>query len=380
MRIRKKVKMTALFNKILEFIRRIFFRDYYKKTPRKKRKPVEAVVSLKFAKYTNNPVISPNEENHWEAWQTFNPGVVQLDDDRIHFVYRAIGRDGLSRLGYANSSDGYEIQERHPEPIFSHNTIVSKYTVFSMESGGSWGGCEDPRLVRVEGEDVIYMTYTACDAGLRMALTSIKVQDFLDKVWNWTPPKLVSPPGEVHKNWVIFPEKINGKYAVLHSINPEISIEYLDNLEFKDSKYIISLYGGAKAPKDRWDNWIRGAGPPPIKTKEGWLLFYHAMDMRDPGRYKVGALLLDLKDPTKVLHRAKSPVLEPDQCYENSGFKPGVVYAVGSAVVGGTLFLYYGASDSYICVAHTNLNEFLKELLKDKGKKLTLEPVEKDVV
>jgi len=105
-----------------------------------------------------------------------------------------------------------------------------------------------------------------------MALTSISVDDFLNKRWKWTKSVLISPPGEIHKNWVIFPEKIRGKYAVLHSMSPEILIDYFDDLdELGDEAYIKSCRQ-MEERKGAWDTWVRGAGPPPIKTKYGWLV------------------------------------------------------------------------------------------------------------
>lgn len=325
-------------------------------------------------KSPENPIISPMPENVWEAWQTFNPGVILLDN-KIHFLYRAIGPDGMSRLGYAVSNDGFTIDERLSYPVYEHKTGKRTFNIYSFLSGGSWGGSEDPRLVRVDEEDVLYMTYTACDNGLRVGLTSIKVDDFLNKKWQWRPPALISPPGEVHKNWLIFPEKINGRYAILHSIKPDIQIEYVDSLEFDNKTYIESFYGG-RPQKGCWDKWLRGAGAPPIKTKDGWLLFYHAMD-NDWSKYKVGAMLLDLDDPTKILHRSKEPVLEPKESYENNGCKPGIVYVSGAVVKDGNLLVYYGCSDSYVGVAYAPLEEFLEALKKETKPKLKFKTLKK---
>lgn len=319
--------------------------------------------------HEENPIITPNAENGWEAWQTFNPGVILLND-KIHFLYRAIGEDGISRLGYAVSSDGYHIDERLSYPVYEHNSAGSVYSVYSHFSGGSWGGAEDPRIVRINQEDRLYMTYTACDGGLRVGLTSIKINDFLPARWRWRKPKLISPPDEVHKNWIIFPEKIHGKYAILHSIRPHIQIEYRYDLEFQDKPYINSFHGGGPR-KNCWDIWVRGAGAPPVKTPEGWLLFYHAID-GDWSKYKVGAMLLDLDDPTKILYRAGEPVLEPTEPYANNGYKSGVVYVSGAIVKNGTLLVYYGCADSYVGVAYADLNEFLSSLKQKKKPKFTI--------
>ena len=344
-----------------------------KKAVKKAKKPAKPIILVKSEQ---NPIISPRQENDWEAWQTFNPGVILLDG-KIHFLYRAIGPDGISRLGYAVSSDGLTLDERLPYPVYEHKTKSGErvFSIYSYLSGGSFGGAEDPRLVRVDEEDVLYMTYTACDNGLRVGLTSIKVDDFQSKKWQWKPPVLISPPDEVHKNWLIFPEKINGRYAILHSIKPNIQIEYRDSLEFDNSDYISSFHGGGPR-KNCWDKWLRGAGAPPVKTKDGWLLFYHAMD-NDWSKYKVGAMLLDLKDPTKILRRSKEPVLVPEKFYENDGYKPGVVYVSGAVVKDGNLLVYYGCSDSYVSVAYAPLEEFLEALKKEIEPKLKLKTLKK---
>ena len=217
------------------------------------------------------------------------------------------------------------------------------------------------------------MIYTACDEGLRVALTSIKLEDFLNKKWKWSKPVLISPYGQVHKNWVIFPEKIKGKYAILHSISPEILVEYRDDFNFKNGETIKSRYNGNNPDKNSWDVWVRGAGAPPIRTDLGWLLLYHAMD-KDMSKYKVGAMLMDIDDPTKVISRAKEPIIEAETDYENNGFKPGIVYVSGAIAKDGNLFVYYGAADSYVSVATVNLNKFLKELIETKVPKIKTRP------
>ncbi len=351
-----------------------------KKTPRRKKRVTPKQRRKKSAvalvKFTENPIILPKKENGWEAWQTFNPGVILLNS-KIHFLYRAIGEDGISRLGYAASEDGFHINERVPSPIYEHTIKTPAFNVFSYFSGGSCGGTEDPRIVRVDEEDVLYMIYTACDNGLCVALTSIRVADFLNKEWKWKPPKLISNPNETNKNWVIFPEKIGGKYAIVHSICPEIAVAFRDTLEFEEGEFIESYHDCNFRRKNCWDNQPRGAGAPPIKTPAGWLLFYQAMDGSDPGKYKVGVMLLDLYDPTKILHRSQEPVLEPEKNYENNGFKAGVVYVTGAVIKNGALLVYYGAADSYIGVAHANLEEFLKALVEEARPKLKIKPLKK---
>ncbi len=302
------------------------------------------------------PLISPNPNHAWESRQTFNAAAIELKG-KIHLLYRAVGGDWVSRFGYANSEDGLHISERSPKPVYEHFTGDVSY--YSYASGGSFGGAEDPRITRVGNEDRLYMTYTAVDNGLRVALTSIKIKDFLNKRWKWAKPFIISPAGEVHKNWVIFPEKINGKYAILHSISPRISIDYVDSL---DEPFLIHSYYDGKSNKG-WESRVRGAGAPPIKTSKGWLLLYHAIRRNDPDQYKMGAMLLDLNDPSKEICRSKGPVLEPKTPYETSGFKPGIVYTSGAVLRGKELLVYYGASDNHVCLARANIDDLMKELI-----------------
>ena len=188
-------------------------------------------------RHEENPIIEPRQHNFWEMKATFNPGAVYADR-RVHLLYRAIGGDDVSVLGYASSDDGVTINERLSEPAYIPRT-TEKITAIRKEappaaycSGGGWnGGCEDPRITMID--DRIYLTYTAFDGwgSIRIALSSIAVEDFLRKKWNWKNPALISPPGEIHKNWMLFPEKINGKFALLHSISPKILVDYFDTME-----------------------------------------------------------------------------------------------------------------------------------------------------
>lgn len=312
----------------------------------------------------NNPILRPNPTNRWESFAVFNTAALYLDE-RVHLIYRAIGESGLSVLGYASSKDGIHIDQRLAEPVFvSDNPLLSAQKMFDQFqylSGGSGWGCEDPRLVTI-GE-TIYMTYTAFDGchPPGIALTSIKVSDFLNKKWDWKKPILISPAQEMHKNWVIFPEKINGKYAILHSITPHVSIAYVEELDFESDPNIDSYYrpGGREG---HWDDWIRGVGPPPIKTKEGWLVLYHAMDSHDPNKYKIGAYILDLEEPTKILYRLDHPLLEPETDYENVGHKTGVIYSCGTVLIREKLFIYYGGADTVICAAIADLDMLLQQI------------------
>lgn len=313
-------------------------------------------------KHPHNPIISPVLKHVWEASATFNSAAIH-EGGKVHFVYRAMGPDNTSVLGYASSSDGTHIDERLKDPIYyprEHFEVPVGLPSINYMSGGGYGGCEDPRITKID--DTLYMTYVAYNGrdAPKIALTSIKLSDFLSKNWIWAKPKIISSPHQVNKNCVIFPEKIQGRFAVMHRVFPDILIDFVDDLLFKDSY----LTGHFKiSPRDSsWDSRKLGAGAPPIKTKEGWLLIYQAVDDKDPGKYKIGAMLLDLNNPSIVLHRPDNPILEPTEWYENEGFKAGVAYPCGAVVKDGDLIVYYGGADTVICAATAPLDGFLKKL------------------
>src|SRR3989344_1229896 len=346
-----------------------------KVVPKKKVLTTKKSSPLQLVRHHSNPVLTPRSDYHFEARATFNPSAV-LADGKIHLLYRAVGHDDVSRICYASSSDGCSIYYRHWEPVYNpslakRNMRMPKIAYAS--GGGTAGGCEDPRLTELEGR--IYMIYTAFDgwSSLRLAITSIAKEDFLANHWNWRKPVLISPPGQIQKCWTLFPEKINGKYAILTGVSPEVQVTYLNSLDELDGKHFITSKIPVSNPKDkRWDNWMRGVGPSPIKTKLGWLILYHAMDLRDPNRYKMGAMILDSNNPTKIVYRSKEPILEPDMEYENLGFKAGVVYSCGAVVKDKYLIVYYGGADTVVCVAVADYGKFIKEIAEHKPTTLKL--------
>ncbi|HEY4508926.1 MAG TPA: hypothetical protein VJC13_01430 [Candidatus Paceibacterota bacterium] len=334
-------------------------------------------------KFDKNPVIIPRSGLDWEAIGTFNPSVFQ-DGNKLHLFYRALGNDGISRVGYASSKDGLSF-ERRPFPVFepSEGSGMPKtsetrepigYHPTYYTSGGGWGGSEDPRVVKID--NTIYMTYVAFEGwnSVRMALTSISIDDFKAGRWKWKEPIMLSRVNEIHKNWVLFPEKINNKFAILHGLSPEVLVDYVDNFDnFDETKQIKSRppVGGRET---HWDSRMRGAGPPPIKTDLGWLLLYHAQDRREPHKYKLGAMILDKKDPTKILHRSAHPILYPEMDYENDG-KPGVVYASGAVIRNDDLRIYYGGGDKVVCIASAPLREFMNYLVTEDPKSFALKKI-----
>lgn len=343
--------------------------------PKKGKPPVshkEKEVSI-LVRYEENPVLVPNPSHSWESKAVFNPAAL-LESGRVHLLYRAIGDNDISVLGYASSPDGVRFDERLENPAYVPREEFEGRSMKKEEvpnfycSGGGWGGCEDPRLVRID--DTVYMTYAAYDGWLpRMAITRIKADDFLAHRWNWGKSVLISPPNQVNKNWVLFPEKINGKFAILHSLSPEIQISYFDELDFDGKTFIESRYF-CKPREECWDRVVRGAGPPPIKTKYGWLVIYHAAT-KNCG-YKMGAMILDFQNPTKILYRSDAPLLGPETWYENEGLKPRIVYSCGAVVINGQLFVYYGGADTVTAMATMELEDLLLRIRSSKEIKASL--------
>ncbi|MDP3965348.1 MAG: hypothetical protein Q8Q13_00945, partial [bacterium] len=324
-----------------------------------------------------NPILEPSPDVFWENAAVFNPAAF-YDGERVHLLYRALGQDGISRIGYAVSDDGIHFQ-RFPNPAFVMRTPSSpkfrnpfaeggRYDKDAYASGGGWGGSEDPRAVLMEGR--LYMNFGVFENwdSIRVALTSIGLADFKARVWNWAPHFFLSPPNETHKNWVLFPEKIRGKFAILHALTPHVMIDYADSLEtWAESSVQSNNERGGR--RGHWDEFVRGAAAPPLRTKYGWLLLYHAMNPKENHGYKVGAMLLDINDPTKILHRSDTPILQPLEWYEHD-WKPGVVYASGSIIKDGTLFVYYGGGDKRVNVATAPLETFLHALMQNHEARL----------
>lgn len=332
----------------------------------------------KLTKHLENPVLSPKAENAWENEAVFNPAAF-YHDGKVYLIYRAVGHDYVSVLGYAESADGIHFDKRLNSPIYTarepfevKGKKASYETAKKYISGGGYGGCEDPRITKID--DRLYMIYVAFNGWEppRLAMTSILLENFLKHDFLWTKPILISPPGIIDKSGCLLPEKINGKYVIFHRIYPNILIDFVDNLEFDGTTWLKGEFSIKPRP-DMWDSRKIGTGAPPIKTDEGWLLIYQGVTDNDASRYKVGAMLLDLNDPTKVLHRANHPIIEPTEHYENGLAKFGVVYPCGAVVVGENLLVYYGGSDSVTCLASANLKQFLKQMTTDEEG--TLEPV-----
>ena len=173
-------------------------------------------------------------------------------------------------------------------------------------------------------------------------------------------PTLISPPGIDDKDACLFPEKIGGKYVILHRIQPSIDINRFDDLNFVSGRYLT--HNPFVFPrKGMWDSAKVGISSVPLKTEKGWVLLYHGVSA-DDNRYRIGVLLLDGKDPEKILARSRYPLFEPEEPYEKDGIVPNVVFPCGSVIKSNTLFIYYGGADKVVGVATMSMKKLFEHL------------------
>jgi predicted GH43/DUF377 family glycosyl hydrolase len=313
---------------------------------------------FKFKREPNNPIISPNKENDWESKATFNPATIYLDG-KTHILYRTLSGDNTSYIGYATSKDGVTIDERLPSPIY-----IPREDFEMKKIAGGNSGCEDPRLTQIGKK--IYICYTAFDSigPPHVAISSISEKDFLARNWNWEKPVLVTPPGFDDKDTCLFPEKLKDGYFILHRVGNEICGDYLKSLDF-DKDTVNKCIRVLGPRQNAWDSAKVGITAPPIKTKYGWLLLYHGVS-KSHGTYRVGACLLDLKDPGIVLARSTDAIFEPEEEYEKVGIVNNVVFPCGMVLKKDTLYIYYGGADKVVGVATMKFSVIIGALLNGK--------------
>jgi predicted GH43/DUF377 family glycosyl hydrolase len=311
------------------------------------KKTLGNIPKVVLSRFEGNPIIVPNPKHDWESVYTFNPTAIVLNN-KVHILYRAQGANFVSTIGYANSSDGINIDGRLSEPIY-----VPREDYESL-------GCEDPRITKIG--DILYLFYTAYKDGepTHIAFSHIKEEDFLAKRWIWSKPELVSPREINDKNACVLPEKINGKYIIFHRTNHRIWIDETDRLDFSDGHWVQGNILFEPDP-NKWYSEKVGITGTPIKTPRGWLLIFHGLS-KDDFKYRLGAMLLDLNDPFSIKGLLNYPILEPTTEYEMSGFRPGTVFSCGYVVLKNYLLVYYGAGDTTVGVARVKLNDLLDAL------------------
>jgi HAD superfamily hydrolase (TIGR01484 family) len=324
-----------------------------------------------------NPIASPRDGHPWEEAGVFNPTAVELDG-AAHIFYRAVDGGGVSRVGYQRSQDGVSVDHREASPVYVPRARFECGPGLSrpawvpdspFASGGGWGGCEDPKATIVAEDNRLYLTYVAHDGSSdpRVAISWISLDDLRAGRWRWAEPALMSRPNQVNKSAILLPKKINGKYVMFHRVFPDVLVDVRDRLDDFGPGNWLGVRAKIPPRPHGWDSRKLSIAAAPIETSDGWLAVYHAVDERDPGRYKIGAMLLDRAEPWRVIGRTPEPILAPDAWYENDG-KAGVAYPSGALAKGGELFVYYGGGDRHCCVARAPLGRVLGAIEPERGR------------
>jgi len=315
-------------------------------------------------------VLRPDDDQPYTVAK-FNAGMT-LVDDVVHMVYRYT--EWRSEFDPAIQSN-YAVDETRTARLTPHGAVLfdSNRTLLAPSEPWDASGCQDARVIPFEG--AYYLIYCGWDkdvapAGQDRARVGIaRTDDFI------TAEKL----GIIdHYTWdkdaFIFPARINGKIAYVHRVSPNIQIDYFDSFEelldlrnWADYEQRVEASTVLRAAFP-WECGKVGGSVPPIRTEDGWLLIYHAVETFPdrPFIYRAGAALLDAANPSQVIARLPYPILEPETNYELYGDVGNVVFPAGGYVYGGDLYVSYGAADRCVALATAPLAELLGELRKHR--------------
>ncbi len=196
---------------------------------------------------------------------------------------------------------------------------------------------------------------------MRWVLSGLeKINDFLKKRWSgWSNPEVITPPSIANKDAAILPEKVRGGYMIFHRVNQSVCGDFVSTLDFSKEK-VTQCIEIITPRRGMWDGGKVGISSPPVKTKDGWLLLYHGVSLSTT--YRIGAVLLDLEDPTIIKSRTAVPLFEPEAEYEHKGVVPNVVFPCGLTVKGSDAYMYYGAADLVTGVATVKISTLLRML------------------
>ncbi|MGE5798348.1 MAG: glycosylase [Ignavibacteria bacterium] len=294
-------------------------------------------------RYSKNPIIGWNPIP--KAARIYNSAVAPFNSG-FAGVFRADQKNGRATLFSGKSMDALN-WEIGPDPIF-----------WVDENGrpNPTSYAYDPRVVKID--DTYYIVW--CDDMHGASIGLGRTKDFK------TFTRMTNPLMPFNRNGVLFPRKINGKYFLLsrpsdsgHTPFGDIFLsESPDLVYWGNHKYVMG-----KGGKGWWQGTKIGAGPIPIETTEGWLLFYHGVSYTCNGFvYSFGAAILDINNPAEVLYRTRDYLLTPEKEYETTGFVPNVTFPCANLYDAetGRIAVYYGAADTYTAVAFTQVDELIK--------------------
>lgn len=315
-------------------------------------------------RYPFNPILSPNKKNWWESEAVFNCATF-YDGKKVHMLYRAIGEyeHYVSRIGYACSDDGY---------LFKRRDKIAFDPVLDYEQFG----IEDPRLSKID--DQLYLTYVILSERPKaVPLVSTALATVSNDYSKFERLGIITSTGADNKDVVFFPNKFSpikiasdndGAYFCLHrpsswigksyGINrPSIWIGEGNNLtRLKEHTLLMK-------PEQEWEKLKIGAGPPPIKTKYGWIVIYHGVS--ENSIYSAGAAILDIENPYKIICRSKKPILVPTTHYERFGDVDNVVFPTGVCNIDDKLFIYYGGADKVCCLATVKVDDLVNYIFQN---------------
>ncbi len=290
-----------------------------------------------------NPLLVPDLTSPWESLNVFNASVIR-SRGLFHMHYRAQGVDYISRIGYAVSADGVR-WNRLREPVMVPEMSYERR------------GVEDPRITEIDG--VFYMAYCGyapySGKGVEYCGSIYPMFARSENLITW---ERIGPmvEGEDNKDHMLFPRKIRGKFCAFHRRRPDVWIAYSKDLKSwpeKDMKTVCR-----SRPEVEWEGKYVGMNGVPIETPEGWLAFYHAADANHV--YRLGVMLLDRDDPSKVIARPDQPILWPEEMWEKRGDVPNVVFSTANLLVGDEVWVYYGGGDHVIALATAKLADLMK--------------------
>lgn len=304
-----------------------------------------AVGSDLFRRYIGNPILSPTRWPY-PINAVMNAAATVVDGDTV-LLCRVEDRRGFSHLTVARSATGIS------------NWVIDGAPLLAPEEGRSeeaWG-LEDPRITRVDELDAWVIVYTAYGTG-GPAIALATTQDFRSI------KRLGMARGPEDKNGALLSRRIGGEFVLFH--RPVTVVGARSDVWLSRTADLHSWSSPEPVFQAReggwWDCARIGMGPPPLETPEGWLVLYHGVRNTVAGAlYRVGLVLLDLDQPSRVLRRCNEWVMSPSESYELTGDVPGVVFPCGIVHDTDTdeLRIYYGAADTCVALATATLSDVL---------------------